>query len=295
MQAGSALGISFAGTLIGAVGWRGMFVLFALPGFAWAAGFASWFRNDPREHPSVNAAERALIAEGNAPIDASETLAPKVATPWLRLIGSGTLWLICAQQFFRAGAQAFFATWFVKYLQETRGVTLQQSAWLTALPVIALMTAAFVGGGVSDFILLRGGSLNMARKGVATVTLLLCTTIVGAAWFVQQPLLAVLLISVGVFMAGFGAPCAYSVTIDVGGRHVPAVFSTMNMFGNFGAGLFAWIVPHFRLEVVRLLGSSPDAVRTSWDAVLLLFAATYLAAALCWVWLRIEPNSLDRE
>lgn len=296
MQAGSALGIAVAGTLIGAIGWRKMFVLFALPGFVWAAGFARWFRNEPREHPSVNGAERELIAGGSAAKETGVAHEPARATPWLKLLGSQTMWLICAQQIFRAGAQAFFATWFVKYLQETRGVNLTQSAWLTALPVLALMTAAFVGGGVSDFILLRGGSLNMARKGVATVTLLLCTAIVGAAYFVQQPLPAVLLISVGVFMAGFGAPCAYAVTIDVGGRHVPAVFSTMNMFGNFGAGLFAWGVPHYRAAVERLAGGSPgDAVRTSWDAVLLLFAATYLAAALCWIWLRIEPNSLDRE
>lgn len=294
MQAGSGLGLALAGTLIGVIGWRGMFALFALPGFAWAAGFARWFRNAPREHPTVNAAELALIAAGG-PSQAPAAGVPPHVTPWLRLIGSGTLWLICAQQFFRAGAQVFFATWFVKYLQETRGVTLQQSAWLTALPVIALMLAAFVGGGASDFVLLKTGSLNAARKGVATVTLLLCAAIVGAAWFVQQPLLAVLLISTGVFLAGFGAPCAYAVTIDVGGRHVPAVFSTMNMFGNFGAGLFAWIVPHYRLAIEALAGSSADAVRKSWNAVLLLFAATYLAAALCWIWLRIEPNLLDRE
>ena len=59
MYAGSAIGLALAGMLIGLVGWRGMYLLFALPGLAWAVGFARWFRNDPREHPSVNAAERA--------------------------------------------------------------------------------------------------------------------------------------------------------------------------------------------------------------------------------------------
>jgi hypothetical protein len=166
---------------------------------------------------------------------------------------------------------------------------------LTALPVIAFMLAAFVGGGLSDYILLRTGRLNLARKGVALVTLLLCAGIVASAWFVDQPVPAVLLISAGIFLAGFSGPCAYAVTIDVGGRHVPAVFSTMNMFGNFGAGLLAWVVPHFRLAVEQFAGTSADAVRTSWDAVLLLFASTYLAAAVCWIWLRVEPNLLDRE
>lgn len=290
MQAGSVIGLILAGFLIGLVGWRGMFLLFALPGFAWALGFFAWFRNSPSEHRSVNAAELALIGGAAASADIH---APAHVTPWRHLLGSRTMWLICTQQFFRAGGQVFFATWFPTYLQETRGVTLAQSAWLTALPVVSFMLAAFIGGGVSDFVLLRTGSLNAARKGVATTTLLLCAGVIGAAWFVQQPLLAVLVISAGIFLAGFAGPCSYALTIDVGGRHVPAVFSTMNMFGNFGAGLMPWIVPHFRSAIERLAGGTEDAVQTSWAAVLLLFASTYLVAAVCWIWLKIEPNLLD--
>ena len=107
-------------------------------------------------------------------------------------------------------------------------------------------------------------------------------------------LLAVLLISAGMFMAGFGGPCSYAVTIDVGGRFVPSVFATMNMFGNFGAGLMPLVVPPFRQALEQLAGGSADAYRTSWHAVLLLFAATFLAAAFCWVWLLVEPDLLDR-
>jgi sugar phosphate permease len=297
MQAGTVIGLALAGVLIVAIGWRGMFALFALPGLLWAAGFAGWFRNSPHEHASVNDAEREWI--GGIQRTTAPVGHPAHVTPWLNLIRSGSMWLICIQQFFRAGGQVFFATWFVKYLQETRGVSLQQSAWLTVLPVVSFMLAAFVGGGVSDFVLLRTGSVNAARKGVATITLLSCAGLIGAAWFVQQPLPAVLLISVGIFLAGFAGPISYALTIDVGGRHVPAVFSTMNMFGNLGAGLLAFLVPHFRLAIERLAGAgaegSPDAVRTSWAAVLLLFASTYLIAAVCWIWLRIEPNLLDRE
>jgi hypothetical protein len=69
--------------------------------------------------------------------------------------------------------------------------------------------------------------------------------------------------------------------IDVGGRHVPAVFSTMNMFGNFGAGLMPFVVPHFRSAIERL-GSGVAAMQCSrWAAVLLLFASLYLLAAIC--------------
>lgn len=292
MQAGHGLGLALTGLLIGLTGWRFTFCLYSIPGVIWAAGFGAWFRNDPREHRSVNAAERQLIGCPTAdPIEAMHARPP--ATPWRRLLLNPAMQLICAQQFFRAAGQVFFASWFATYLQETRGVTLQQSAWMTALPVIATMLASLIGGGLSDRILLLTGSLNAARKGVATATLLVCAAIVSAAGFVDDPLLAVLLISAGVFSAGFAGPCAYAVTIDVGGRHVPAVFSTMNMLGNFGAGLLPWIVPRYRQAVLRLLSDGSGAERASWDAVLLLFAAMYLAAALCWWRVRLEPSGLD--
>src|SRR5580704_4209617 len=42
-------------------GWRWAFVAFALLGLVWCILFFAWFKNDPAEHPSVNAAERNLI------------------------------------------------------------------------------------------------------------------------------------------------------------------------------------------------------------------------------------------
>lgn len=295
MQVGSGIGLILTGFLIGIVGWRATFLLFALPGVAWAIGFGRWFRNDPSEHPGVNQAELVAIASGKPNASSAPDSSTPHATPWRRLLGSGTMWLICIQQFFRAGAHVFFASWFATYLQKTRGVSIEQSAWLNAMPVIAVMLASFVGGGLSDAILVRTGQLGLARKGVATTSLLLCAAIVAAAWFIDDPLFAVLLISAGVFMAGFAGPISYAVTIDVGGRNAPAVFATMNMVGNLGAGLLPLVVPHFRSAIEELATGTGDAYRTSWNAVLLLFATTYLIAALCWVWLRIEPDLLDRD
>jgi MFS family permease len=38
--------------------WRAVFVMFGLVGLAWAAAWYRWFRDEPREHASVSAAER---------------------------------------------------------------------------------------------------------------------------------------------------------------------------------------------------------------------------------------------
>src|SRR5438105_10925597 len=43
--------------------WRLVFVMFGFVGLAWAVCWHWWFRDEPREHPSVNAAEADLIEE----------------------------------------------------------------------------------------------------------------------------------------------------------------------------------------------------------------------------------------
>ncbi|MBM4001081.1 MAG: MFS transporter [Planctomycetes bacterium] len=289
MSTGGALGALATGALLAPraewtwlppVSWRCVFALYALPGLIWAAGFWRWFRDIPAEHPGTNEAERRL-AERSSGQDAQE-----LGIPWARLAASPAMWLIAGQQFFRAAGYAFFSSWFPTYLQEAKGVSTAGSGVLTALPLLAIVVSAIAGGGLSDLVLRSTGSLNTARKGVASTMLIVATALVGGAYFVEGNTEAVLLISLGVFFSGFASPCAYAVSMDMGGAHVAAVFSTMNMFGNFGAGLLPWLVPHFK----RAWESHPMLMRFSggnaWAAVLFLFAAMYLAAAICWLMLR---------
>jgi nitrate/nitrite transporter NarK len=120
-------------------------------------------------------------------------------------------------------------------------------------------------------VLKRTGSLGWARQGVSAGSSLACALLIMTAYFVEGALPAVLLISVGAYFSAFAGPCAYSITIDMGGRHVPAVFSVMNMSGNLGAWLFPMAVP----EVVAWTGE--------WEPVLFLFAGIYLLSALFWL------------
>jgi len=185
----------------------------------------------------VNEGERKFIGdpvEGAAGNDVT-------STPWLAIYLSPATWWICSQQFCRATGQIFFASWFATYLQETRHVSVEQSGLLNSLPLVATILGAFIGGAVSDFILARSTSLRLARSGLAAVSMLLCASFVFGAYFIQQPVLAVMTISLGTFCAAMGGPCAHTVTIDMGGRHIAVLFATMNMIGNLGAAAF-WLL-----------------------------------------------------
>ena len=291
MSLGGAVGAGLTGWLVVEIGWRWMFVLYGLPGLLWAASFWGWFREAPREHGSVNAAERQLIElelpaaragelrspAPTAPARLSGDLPlPAPPMPWLPLLSSPAMWCICGQQFFRAAGYMFFTSWFATYLQESRGVTIAKSGLLTMLPLLAVVLGSLAGGVMSDAVLRRTGSRRLARQVVAVVSLGLCAALTCSAYFFSDALAAVLIISAGGFCAAVAGPCSYTITIDMGGEHVPTVNSVMNLCGNVGAMLFPLAVPWLLRET------------GSWNAVLLSFGALYIAAALCWWGLRPE-------
>lgn len=273
MSVGGAFGAYLTGVLLDpegglGLGWRIVFGLYALPGVLWGIGFWFWFRDRPRDHAGVNRAELDLIAGGTASDDPPTPAGP---IPWGALLGSPALWWINGQQFFRAAGYIFFASWFPTYLKETRGVTTEGAGLLTSLPLLATVVGCLVGGSLSDALWRRTRSRRVARQGLAVVSLFVCAGLTFAAYFIAEAWLAVLCISAGTLFAAAANPCAYAVTIDIGGRHVTTVFSIMNMTGNIGAVVFPIFVPW----LVALTGS--------WDLVLFVFAGIFLAAALCWL------------
>ncbi|MBI2478322.1 MAG: MFS transporter [Planctomycetia bacterium] len=293
MAVGGAVGAGMTGWMLGYMTAKYVFAIFALPGLFWAAGFWLWFRERPGEHASVNKAECALIAEGRT---ASQSTGEATfdARMWLQLTTSPAAWLICGQQFFRAGGQSFFFSWFATYLMETRGVSTAHSGFLTALPLIATVFGSMLGGITSDAVFRATRSLALSRKGLAGGSLTLCAGLVFSAFFVEDPTSAVLVISTGAFLAAFAGPCAYTVTMDMGGNNVASLFSTMNMIGNFGAGLMPWVVPRFKTWIEESPSLLARCDGNSWNAVLVLFSVTYLGAAICWALLSTKGTVFDQ-
>ena len=293
MSVGAAVGAALTGELLFVLNWRIIFFLYAVPGIVWAFFFYGWFRETPPEHSGVNQAEADWIA-GAATDDGEPSNQPKASpVPWVKLLTSLTLWQICGQQFFRAAGQVFFASWFATYLQESRGVSTAQSGWLLTIPLICTVAASLIGGVLSDAIFRRTKNLTLARSGLASFSLTMCAALVFSAFFVEDAEMATIVIGAGAFFGGIAGPCAYASSMDIGGRNVGAVFSTMNMIGNFGAGLLPVATPTFRVWVAETPWALNLAGGNSWNAVLILFGSMYFLAAVCWATLRVREGSLD--
>jgi MFS family permease len=282
MHIGGVAAAILTGLLLGPVGWQWLFVLYAVPGFAWAAWFFWWFRNQPEDHPGVNAAELALIRGYQSAAPAHEGPEPPEPTRWLALFTSWAMVCICSQQFFRSGAYMFFTSWFTTFLKESRHVSTAEAGFLTGLPIATYVLGSSAGGLVTDWVMARTGSRRLSRQGVSVVTLLGCAMLIVWAYFIYDPWLAVMVIAAGSFFSAFSGAAAYTITIDMGGQRVAPVFSTMNMAGNIGAAVFPYLVP----PVVDMTGS--------WNLVLFLFAGMYAAAALFWMPFNPNGSIFDR-
>jgi len=267
MGVGGAVGAALSGLVLTVVSWPWMFLIYAVPGLLWALGFYAWFRETPREHPGVNPAERDVIERGMESASARTLNRP---FSW-RVLKSRAVVGLAAQQFFRALGSMFYMSWFPTFLQQTRGADVWEAGLLTSMPHWATMAGSLTGGYVSDLVLARTGTLRSARQGVAVVSMAGCTACIVLAYFVSNAWLAVLIFSVGAFAAGLAGPCSYALTIDLGGRDTPQVFSVMNTSGAVGSIVFPAIAP----ALVAATGS--------WNSVLVVFAATHVAAGVCWL------------
>jgi nitrate/nitrite transporter NarK len=266
MSLGAALAPAITGQLLGELTWRHIFAIYAVPGLVWALLF--WIAVPRPDTPRP-------VPESPDPADEWHAMppSPKIEShvQWSKLVTDGQMLLLCFQQFLRAGAMVFFYTWFARFLQETKGLSTQDAGELAFWPPFVGAFGGLFGGLISDWLLRRTGNTRLARQGMTFVALLGCTGVAGAAYFVADPHLAVVLISVGTFCGMASGVSAYTLAISYGGRHVATVFATMNMSGNLGATVFPVAVA----AIVEGTGN--------WNYALLLFVAMFGVAAVCWI------------
>lgn len=255
--------------------YKWVFLLFGLVGVGWAVAFYRWFRDHPKDHPAVNAAERAEIGE--------EADSGHHKMPWGRMIASRTVWMLWAQYFFMSYAWYFYITWFPTYLKEQFPALPEMSrALLACVPLFFGGIGSLLAGALSARLdLLLGSSartrrwLGMLGMGCASAMLLLSMQL-------TLPVASVVAIGLAALSSDLAMPGAWGACMDVGGRHTGALSGSMNMMGQVGGAIAPMVVP----VVLAMTGNN-------WNVNLMLFAAAYLLGAFCWAFVnsddRLEP------
>jgi sugar phosphate permease len=244
-------------------GWRAPFVSFGVLGVLWAAAWFWYYRDSPEEHPSVNAAERDLIRQS---LGAAPKRAGGRGIPWKRILASPQMWLICAMYFCYAYSMDFYLTWFPKYLNAARGLSLEKMGMYASVPLIAGTLGDLFGGWLSDVFVKRSGKLARSRRIVAIFGFALAAVTVWPAYRSASAVACVLFSGLVMFGLEATVGVSWALTLDMGGIFAGSVSSVMNTFGNIGGALasalvayqaqvYGWHVPFVIIGVLSVTGA----------------------------------------
>lgn len=255
--------------MIGLVGWRWAFVVFAVPGLVWALWFYRWFRDNPREHPAVNAAELRLLPP-------MQTTPGHAAGPWSKLLRSRTVWLLFVQYFCFGYGWYFYITWLPTYVKEARGLELQKGALLAGLPLFFGGIACMLSGWLAGWLVRRGWALARVRRGIACFGYGFAAVLLLASPAIADPVWAMIAMALASFSLDLALPVCWRTAMDVGGKYAGTVSGTMNMAGQLGGALGPIVVGYILQYMDR-----------NWTLTFTIAAVIYVIGGLCWLW--IDP------
>ncbi len=249
--------------------WRLVFLCFGFFGLAWAVLWYRWFRDEPRDHPSVSAAERDLIERERG------VLAAHSHGDWTAVFRTPGLLPLCAQYFANTYGFYFFITWLPTYLAKARGLASAELALFSGLPLLLSVVADVTGGMTTDALSRRFG-VRIGRSAVGASAYLLGSAIMLAGTLSPHPRLAGVLIAVAGALSMFTLAPSWATAIDLGGPNAAVLSATMNTAGQVG-GILSPIVLAY---IVDRYGN--------WNAPLHVLSGLYLMAAISWV--AIQPS-----
>jgi ACS family glucarate transporter-like MFS transporter len=246
--------------------WRAIFATCGVVGFVWAAGWYRWFRDEPREHPGVNAAEAELIeAERRIAIHKHGS-----GGMWRALATSPNVWFLCLAYFSNCYGSYFVMTWLPTYLSEQRHFEKQTLSIFSGLPMLLSVVADLSGGAVTDYMTRRFG-LRWGRSAVSGAGYAVAGLAMFASVFSASPVFAATLIAIAVAASMFPLSATWAACMDIGGQHTAVLSATMNTTGQIASIISpvvtGWIVMHF----------------ANWQAPLVIMGVLYVASALLWI------------
>jgi MFS family permease len=253
--------------IVSLFGWRWAFAAFALLGAAWCVVFILWFRNDPAEHPSVNAEERELI-------EASRNIAVHrgMQRNWLSILLTAQVAVLVLQYFCFSFVWYFYITWLPTYLREARSQTPAHAAALSVLP---LLFGGF--GSLSSGLL----PIRIPRRRIAFFGFLGAAALLFSLTRIQAVLPAMLCMGLASFCSDLTMPISWNACVEIGGSYTATVAATMNMLGNL-AGFIAPVIGGILLQ--RTGGH--------WNSLIYLMVGSSIISAVCWLYL--DPDSANR-
>ena len=225
-------------------GWKAIFVLIGLVGMLWLIPWLYIVKAPPERHPWISAEERDYITgnrsgtpepaatEGEYDPSTAELLSHKQS--WGVIIASAAIdpiwWL--------------FVFWIPIYLSEVFGMDVKQIGIYGWVPYVGAMFGAWFGGGLAQWMMTKGWSLNATRKSVISLGCLIMLPSLLLMSDPGTPFTAVMLMAVILF--GFQTAIGNVQTLPsdlFGGKPVGTLAGIAGMSAKLGAAALTSLVP----------------------------------------------------
>jgi sugar phosphate permease len=286
MQVGAVLSPVLATELIRVVGWRCSFILFGSIGLVWAGLFYRWFRDDPAQHPSVNEAERELIATGTPAFETAEEHPP---IPWRLVVKSANVWLLGFIMSALSFTSYMYMFWMKTYLKEARGLKDREAAILHMFALSGGLFGAFVGGYLSTWVVRKTGERRWSRCFLGAGCVTCCALFLAATMFCDSPYVACACFAAASFCSQAQISNWWAAVMDISGKHLGALFGLMNSMGIPGASTSTIFLAAF----AQHRGTLGFTGREQWDPAFYIYSGVLLLGAVCWMFVNCTKSAVE--
>lgn len=238
-SAGAILAPPIVAFILLAFGWPAAFALVGCIGFVWLAFWWPLYRTP--------------AAAGN---QVKKAQAPEQTIPVRELLCNRVVVSFTVAKIFVDPVWYFYIFWFPEYLKRARGFDLAAIGKYAWIPFALAGAGNFAGGAVSAFLLRRGVSVTVARKGSVTFFAVLMAAGIPAV-LAHEAWLSIGLVSIA--MMGYTGATAnmLAVPADVFPKNtVASVYGLASMGAGFGGMLFTlitgWAVDRYSYTPVFL-------------------------------------------
>ncbi len=274
------------------VHWRHTFYIFGGLGVLWCVLWWWWYRDNPADKAGVNAAEIALIHEGE------RQHTDKLVVPWGKLLRSTNLWILCLMYFCAAYGWYINITFFTGYLKDPLGIERGTEKWtaqfwiaglMAGLPLLVGSVSCLIGGVLTDAFIKRTGDRKWGRRLFGVIGHGLCASCYFVAiFYMTSPWIFVLLIAFAAFWNDLTMGAAWASCLDIGKRYSGIVAGCMNTVGNLGgalAGILTGKILDWHTgDLARGTEAFDVAKNQGWTVNIFLYGSFYVLAVLCWFW-----------
>lgn len=243
-NSGAALGGVVSAPIIALLyiqfGWQGTFIAVGALGFVWLVPWWIIAKSGPESHPWLSADEKEYILSGQKVDDDDQLAAPS----WIEMLRYRQSWSVIGSRFFLDPVWWLFVSWLPIYLVDQFGFDIKQIGLFAWVPYAGAAIGAVFGGWLAGRLLLRGWSVNKARKFTITLGGAIMLPSLLATSAASDPLIAVLLIAVILF--GFQLAIGNIQTLPsdfFDGKSVGSLAGVGGTAAVVGVLITTWIVP----------------------------------------------------